>query len=365
MELYVLDSQLRRVAVIDRFESFIWTDRFIPTGDFQLVLHSTPELRALLTEGTRVATNESTAVMEIETVLDDDTSEGRSVLTVSGRSLELVFHDRVARTNLSGLDASPRWALTGTPGNVVRQIFKNICVDGMVTPNDILPFITEGNIFPSDTIDEPTEIISLELEPDTLYNAFVNICDTYSLGFALARNQDLSQLHFIVYAGSDRTSLQTDLSPAIFSPELESLTNSTELVSTENYKNVAYVYSPTMSVIVYADGTPSSVKGFERKVLMLKVDDVKPNDSETGLSTKQILVKRGKDELLKYKRISAFDGEIPKSGYKYGVDYRLGDIVEMQKDNGATVKYMRVTEQIFVSDAEGDRSYPTLSDILT
>lgn len=365
MELYVLDDLLRRVLVIDQFESLIWTDRFIPVGDFELVVHSTPEMRFILAEGTRVATNESPAVMVVETIKDDDTSEGRAVLTVSGRSFEAILQDRVARMDLSGLDANPRWALSGTPGAIARQIFKTICVDGVITPRDIIPFITPGSIFPVDTIAEPSEIIQMELEPDTVYEAIKNICDTYSLGFALVRNQDLSQLHFIVYAGSDRTSMQTELSPAIFSPELESLANSTELISIENYKNVAYVYSPTMSVIVYADGTPSTVSGFDRKVLILKVDDVKPAEGEAGLTTKQILVKRGKDELLKYKRIAAFDGEIPKSGYKYGVDYRLGDIVEMQKDNGATVKLMRVTEQIFVSDAEGDRSYPTLSDILT
>lgn len=39
--------------------------------------------------------------------------------------------------------------------------------------------------------------------------------------------------------------------------------------------------------------------------------------------------------------------------------YELGDIVEMRDNDGAG-NYMRVTEQIFVHDSEGERSYPTL-----
>jgi hypothetical protein len=41
-------------------------------------------------------------------------------------------------------------------------------------------------------------------------------------------------------------------------------------------------------------------------------------------------------------------------------DYRLGDLVEMRNGDKATT-HRRVTEQIFVSDSQGDRSYPTLT----
>jgi hypothetical protein len=42
----------------------------------------------------------------------------------------------------------------------------------------------------------------------------------------------------------------------------------------------------------------------------------------------------------------------------------MGDLVELRDDSGLSV-IMRVTEQIFVSDKEGERSYPTLSNIVT
>ena len=73
------------------------------------------------------------------------------------------------------------------------------------------------------------------------------------------------------------------------------------------------------------------------------------------------MIQRGNEELAKHRSFSAFDGEIdPNSSYKYGTHYYLGDLVEIRDVDGAT-NVMRVTEQIFVEDAEGERAYPTLA----
>lgn len=360
MDLYILDSLLRRTKVIDLFESLIWTERFAAYGDFEFHIYSTSQSRALLTEGTRLAINESKRVMVVETIEDKDDSEGRSMLKVSGRSLEAILEDRVARNTLATLDASPRWALNGTPGAIARQVFQNICIDGMLDKRDIIPFLTPGSIFPADNILESQDILHVELDPDTVYGVIKELCTTYSLGFALVRDLDTSHLHFTVYAGSDRTSAQKVLPPIIFSPDMDSLTNVTELISIESFKNVAYVLSPKGTAVVYADGSDPSVTGFDRRALLVKVDNVEATGEDLGLSVVEILQKRGRDALATHRRVQAFDGEIPTFGHRYGIDYNLGDLVEMRKNNGVA-NYMRVTEQIFVSDSEGDRSYPTLS----
>src|SRR5690606_17136547 len=69
----------------------------------------------------------------------------------------------------------------------------------------------------------------------------------------------------------------------------------------------------------------------------------------------------GKEALAEHRVIIAFDGEIPQFGsYIYGVDYSLGDLVEQRNSDGLATN-MRVTEQIFISDQQGFRSYPTLT----
>lgn len=357
MELYTLDPLLRREAVVDRFESLIWTERFQEFGDFQLDIFSTQSTRSLFKTGTRLAMNESNYVMVVETVEDAEDSEGRRKLTVKGRSLESILTDRVAKESLSDLTTSPKWTITLPPADVARKIFHDICVTGVLDPNDVIPFITEGSFLSPDTILEPIDPITVELDPQPVYDAIVDICNVWTLGFRILRHYDLSELYFDVYSGSNRTSSQTTLPPVIFTPELDNLQNTKELTSVDKAKNVAYVYSPAGFAMVYGLGVDPEVEGFERRVLVVNATDITSENPDVPSA----LAQRGNEELAKYRTYQAFDGEVSQfSQFKYGRDYNLGDLVETRNLSGVT-NNMRVTEQIFVSDREGDRSYPTLT----
>lgn len=358
MEVYILDSLLRRETLIDRFESLIWAERFNSFGDFELTLRGTKENRATFPQGTKLAMNESHRVMTVETVENKVDSEGKSVLSIKGRSLEAILEDRVARQNMSDLTTNPSWVLTGTPGDVARYIFQKICREGILDAADVIPFLVPGTMFPASTIPEPDTSVTVTIEPTTVYQAIKNICDLYGMGFRLTRNYDTSQLFFDIYMGSDRTTQQSTLPAVVFSPSLDNLQNTTELTTSENYKNVAYVFSPVGSEIVYADGVDPFTEGFERRVLMVRADDI---TSTVPATASALMIQRGLEELSKYRQYSAFDGEINRfSEYKYGTHYHLGDFVEMQTDTGFR-NNMQVTEQIFASDEEGERSYPTLT----
>ena len=98
--------------------------------------------------------------------------------------------------------------------------------------------------------------------------------------------------------------------------------------------------------------------GFERKAIIVKAEDI---ELTAGPALDDALFRRGKEELAKHRVLVAFDGEVPQnSPYKYGVDYGLGDLVEQRSTSGK-VNSMYVTENITISDAEGVRSYPTLT----
>jgi len=363
VEAYILDNLRRRVAVIDTFESFIWTERFKDIGDFEMILLSTNENRTRLTVGTTLAMNNSYRMMTVETVQDKTDAEGRKLLTISGRSFEAILENRVAKDTLADLTAEPKWLLTGTPTTIVRKIFHDICILGQLSVRDIIPSVIESSIFPEDTIGEPADSITVELEVMTVYEAVKNICDIYEIGFRFIRNFDTSELYFDFYMGSDRTTGQNDLPAVVFSPSLDNLQNTMELSTNAMYKNVAYVFSPAGTAVVYPDGIdPVLVEGLERRVLMVKADDIAVQDPpESAPVILAKLTQRGLEELSKNRQLSAFDGEIGHNiSYKYGIDYNLGDLVEKRNDSGTTDN-MQVTEQIFVSDNEGERSYPTLS----
>lgn len=357
MEAYILDPLLRRIAVIDQYESLIWTERFVEFGDFQIDIESTQATRKLLTPSTMLAMSDSYRVMMVETVEDDVTDDGLTMLTVKGRSIEAILLDRVAKNSTEDLTTSPKWTLTGPPAEVARKIFHDICVLGILDPADVIPFIHEGSIMPTDTVAEPVDPITVELEPTTVYDAIYDICNVWSLGFRMLRNFDASELWFDIYTGSDRTSAQSTLPAVIFTPELDNLQNTKELTTIDKAKNVAYVYSPVGFLKVYPVGVEEDVSGFDRHVLVVNASDV--NEETPDITA--ALLQKGMEELAKNRVSQSLDGEIAQnSDYKYGVHYNLGDIVEMRNADGVT-NNMRVTEQIFVSDKDGDRAYPTLS----
>jgi len=358
MELYILDSLYRRVQVVDVYKSLIWTERHRAIGDFELIVYSTLENRTRFSVGTHLVTNESYRVMTIKTIEDSTGDDGSATLEISGESLESILVDRVAASQWSGLISTSKWAITDTPADIVRTIFHDICITGVVSTDDIINGVVEASIFPIDTIAEPSEVITYEFEPATVYDAIKNICDLYDIGFRLVREPLTNVLYFDVYTGSDRTTSQSTLPSVVFSPDLDNLQKTTELTTIAVYKNVAYVLSPVGHEVVVATDIDPNIESFERRVLLVRADDITdtiPADASAKM------IQRGKEELSKHRRFSAFDGELSqRSQYTYGIDYNLGDLVELRNVDGVT-NVMQVTEQIFVSDTEGERSYPTLA----
>ena len=370
MELYILDSFLRRVAVIDVFESLIWTDRYKELGDFQLVIAADSASRGLLLKNTLIASDFSYRVMKLETIEDSVDADGNKMLTVTGNSLEKILVQRVAAEALygpvdppgEGEDALtvPTWDLEGLPADLARYIFDQICVEGLLSDSDVLPYIVGGTIFPSDTILEPSSSISWQLPPKSLYDAIKEVCDLFDMGFRLVRDPVLCNLHFDIYMGRNRTSDQTIDPAVVFSPELDNLTNTKELTSVAEQMDAAYVFSPRGTKLVYAGDASDFTVGFERKVLMVDASDL---TDATDIDA--ALIQRGQVALAEHRGLQLFDGEInQQSSYRYGVDYNVGDLVE-QRDANGFANYLRVTEQILTSDGEGERSYPTLTKELT
>lgn len=358
MELYLLDDLNRRITVVDKFESIIWTERFSAYGDFELKMPSTFENRSRMKNGVRFTIAKSYRVMTIETVENTVDNEGRRILVLRGRSLESILENRLARDSLASLTTTPKWSITDQPADIARKLFHDVCVTGVLTTYDILT-VTEARmpLFPADTIAEPSNTVTYAIDPIPLYKAIKDICDYYAMGFRLVKHPDTNVLYWDVYVGSNRTTQQTTLPAVVFSAGLDNLSNTTELTSNILYKNVAYVLSPVGSEIVLALDVDPTISGFERNILVVVADDI--TDGVPATATAK-MIQRGNEELAKNRRVSAFDGELNQnSQYVYGTHYNLGDLVEFQNEDGTTA-IMQVTEQIFVADKEGERSYPTL-----
>lgn len=368
MELYVLDSLLRPIDVIDVFVSLIWTERYEEMGDFELVTLSTSANQRRFTKGVQLMINKSKRVMQVESVEETFDLDSGNVMKVKGREITLILDNRPAIKVTAGV-VSPTWFITGnTPGDTMRYMFDRICVDGSVDSEDIIPLIhTTGGLYPADTIPEPTDLIDWEQKPDTLYKALTDISGIYDLGFRMYKDPSTSALYFDVYMGSDRTSQQTILPPVIFSPDMENLNDTTELLDVSKSYNVIqvlYVHQvgdPAVDVVDWVTVSDpelaTTTSSFQRRVKILTINSI----PEEVTDIPGFMIQAGVDELAKNRPIMAFDGEISQySAYVYERDYYLGDLVETRGKNGSA-GYMKVMEQIFVEDGSGERSYPTLA----
>jgi hypothetical protein len=389
MEVYVLDSLFRRTELIDRYESLVWTERWADIGDFELHLQSTPGNRRRFPTGTRLAISDSMRVMIVETVENTTDEDGRKLLKVKGRSLEKYLDDRLAIGTYAGYAPLAEWRFEEIPEWIARAMFQSICVNGDLHPNDVIPYIVWGppghpdgpkagqpatdNAFPPDTIPESDFQIDWNQKPDSLYKAIKGLADSYEFGFRLYRNGDTSQLFFNIYTGSDRTTRQTLLTPVVFSPDLGNVRNTTDLTTIEKTKNCAYLFhwmdsyvdegvahdGYMIRAVVYTPDVDPSTAGFERRVMYVEAQLTELENTPELIEA--ALNRQGLEALAKARAFTAFDGEISQySQYVYGKHYFLGDLVSMQNNDGF-VNHMRVTEQIFVSDKEGVRSYPTLA----
>jgi hypothetical protein len=360
MEWYLYDDSLRRDSVIEGYESFIWTERYTAWGDFQIVTASNPDSKNFYKIGTRIGRQGSPRIMRIESILDTFAEDGKKYLTVSGRSVEHFLDDRCAMPALIGTNTTPKWVLTGTPGAIARYMFQRICVDGILNSADTLEGYHSGTLLPSGNIPEPSDSFTMEFEPDTLYNSIKQVCEIWLLGFRLVKDGDTGNIYFEIYTGSNRTSGQSTLPAVIFSLDMENIDKTSLLRSIADIKNVAYVFSPNGCRVVYSPGADSSTTMGGRRVLTVNATDI-TYSAGTEPQFTNALVQRGLQELAKWREVYVFDGEVsPDTSYVYEKDYFLGDLVEERGPDGVG-NYMFVTEQIFVSDAEGERSYPTLT----
>lgn len=185
MELYILDSTFKETMLIESYETAIWTERFRSPGDVEITTLSTPENKSLLRVGTYLGTDLSPRIMEIDTVKDSISDDGIKMLKITGTSLERILDFRTTRQYFNILDDDEVWLFNDKkPTAILREVFKKVCVDGVLSVNDKIPYIqnwptgTTPLYKPSD-IPEPTQNISIELPVQTISKTFEDFLAAY------------------------------------------------------------------------------------------------------------------------------------------------------------------------------------------
>lgn len=364
MEVFTIEQGTnRRSSIIEHFESFIWTERYDAYGDFQIVVEYSAKNIQMLKENSFVGFDESDRIMVVKKVTKEETDDGKITLKVEGKSFEAIFQDRIAKIQLTPGD----WTLIGSAGSIARTMVYNVCIAGLVSSKDVI-FGLDANTWPSGTQR------TVAVKAGTLYDRVKEVCGLDNLGFKITYELQLdiplpppglvfgsyiynAPLHFIIYNGVDRT---TGYQAVSFSDDNDTLFKSSSVISEENYKNVAYVYSNTQSVIVDEINPPTLYPGFIHKPLLVDATDV----TTTGTAGLEILRQRGRQALTDHRKLILVDGQVNPDGiFKYKTHYNLGDTVLVKSATGEQ-QTARVTEYIWTYDSDGLNGYPTLTAIV-
>lgn len=368
LEAYVLDTSFDIVAVIDAYESFIWTERYFECGDFELYLPLKSELTAVLKRNNYLQLRDSETIMVIEEVeIETDAEKGRYV-TVKGRSLESIIDRRIV------------WEETDINGPLQNGIKK------LLTENAISPINSERmipNLIFEDSAD--SRITSLTLEAyyygDNLYDVITATCVDNNIGFRIRLNAD-KKMVFGLYKGLDRTYDQEIRPYVVFSPEFDNILTSTYFESSKALKNCALVSNEVREqTIMNADGNETRIPRY------FITTEVKPDNYQSGLNRRETFLEAsvsdtdedgnelttaekkaqmqtaGSEELAETNVTKAFDASVdPSRQFVYGVDFFIGDVVQVKNEYGYESK-ARITELIRSNSTSGESVNPTFTVI--
>ena len=227
MDLFVLDTSLNQIAVLDTYKSLIWTERYNEYGDFEIVTPVTSNLLSVLKQDYYLEHRDTDRTMILEKILINTDIEDGNTMTITGRSLESILLRRIV------------WGQRTIKGNLQNGI-KTLLDENVISPTKserkISNFVFQASTDP--------KITSLEIDAqytgDNLYDIISGLCSERGIGFSIIRNEQ-NQFVFSLYSGTDRSYDQVENPYVVFSPGFENIINSNYMESKSALKNVTLV----------------------------------------------------------------------------------------------------------------------------
>lgn len=352
MELTLLNTSLDAIAIVDDYESVIWTDRYYEHGDFEIYTPVTTELLSVLKQDYYLQSRDSEHVMIIEKLLIKTDVEMGNHVTVTGRSLESILMRRIV------------WKQTRISGSLQNGI-KKLLTENVINPADPARRI-DNFIFEEST--DP-RITSLKLEAqytgDELYEVITKLCKERGMGFKVTLN-DNKQFVFKLYMGLDRSYDQTENPYVIFSPNFENIVNSNYIESKSALKNVTLIGGEGEgSARRYT--TIGTATGLDRRELFTDARDISSDVGDDVVLTNEEYIaqlkQRGEEKLAECTDIVSFEGEVEATMmFRYREDFFEGDIVQIENEYGHETR-TRIVEMTTSENEQGTSVYPTFSTI--
>lgn len=413
IDLYVYDTNLQRVGIIDAYTSLIWAPRYADLGDCEVYVEATTETLALLKKNYYLVRNDDEMICQIKKIELDTDAENGNYLIVTGYDVKRFLDQRII------LD-------TMTCDGLLEDFIRNMITVSMIDEGDrAIPDFELGAAAGF------TEQNSEQVSYKNLGEKVREYCKKYGWGYRV--RLDSGKFIFELYKGADRTA------EVIFSDNYENLATSAYVEDDTNLGTVALVagqgegadrmrrvsgdasglarheifvdakdisYTLTWAELTeiyppqdqggggYITGSAETGYSYALDNLFVQIIDENhlaelqadypggtvvevggtsyyqledavvaalpsgdPGDNDTVTLAEIIysvyLLTRGYDKLSEFGSIISFEGTIePNTTFEYKKDYFLGDLVTVENEFGISVE-ARITEVVEVNDNNG------------
>lgn len=344
MELYVLDSNYTTVAVIDDYTSLIWAKRYSQFGDCELYVRACEDYIDVLRKGQYLLRNDDDMICRIESVEIETDVENGNYLIVVGKDCRSILGQRIVwfQTNFSG---------------TVEDYVRRLITENIVSPETEYRQIDNFVLGPKAGL---TDKIVQQVTYDRLDEKIIEVCTAYNYGSRVVLN-DNNQFEFTLYKGVDRSYNQETNDYVVFSDDFDNIISSRYKTDNSNFRNVMLVAGEGEGINRkrYSWGTAS---GLDRYELFVDANDLSSETLEgVTIEYASALRARGLEALAEHGIVESFEGEVePNYSYKYGIDYQLGDVVQVINTYGISSS-VRITEVIETFDEDGYSVIPTFA----
>lgn len=346
MDIYVLSPDFKKLDIIDYCASVIWTRRYCKAGDFELYLPITATAITILKPGNYLVRSDMPEnLMVIQGVKITTDEEAGDYLTVTGKGAESIIAKRIV------------WKQTNLNGTITAGAQK-LLNENVINPTDTARKI--NSVVMGDCC-KCTTTVKKQITGDNLLDAIIELLSTYNLGFKFVFTG--SSLKFCIYNGVDRSPYQSDRPRVVFNAEFDNLLASEYSADVSEYKNIALVAGEGEGVArkTYTVGSASGLDRIETYVDARGISSETDDGTLTTAEYNALLSAKGVEALAETVTKQSFEGTIePTVNYTFGVDYDLGDIVQITNDYGITAP-ARITEVIESWSDTGYSCIPTFS----
>lgn len=340
MDIILVNQDFERLGIIDN-ASVIWNDRYYENGEFEIYFPIIDSSLELLTQSFYVVRDDDeNNVGVIQDVELSHNSNNGDFITLTGKfATGYYFSKRVIPSQTTLYDTIP---------NIIRTLVDQ----NIINPSNSKRKINSIKL--GNSVDGLTTKTNMQTTGGNLLEKISEVCKTYKIGFKMPIVNN--ELRFDLYEGSDRSYGQSENPYVVFSDEYDNLDEVVYNRNASNKINFAYVAGEGEGinrkiVSAYEGEEPS---GYDRNEIWVDQRNMSSNEGEiTDEELTEQMKEEGIENLVPI--TENLDGKLLNTtGYVYGKDFFLGDIVtvQMKKWNGMYIN-ARIVEVIESEDENG------------